>query len=50
MLVYERRKKKPLKILASPEEVAVNKDKLQYDPKKEEYYKLVDYRECADDI
>ena len=50
MLVYERRKKKPLKILATPEEIETNKEKLSFDAKKEEYYKLVDYRDCADDI
>jgi hypothetical protein len=47
MLVYERRKKRPIKILAAPEEP---KDDMTYDAKKEEHYKLVDYRECYEDI
>ena len=50
MLVYERRNKKPLKILATQEEIETNKEVLSFDPKKEEYFKMVDYRECADDI
>lgn len=50
MLVYEKRQKRPIKILATPEEVEANKDKLNYDPKKEEYYKLIDYREGVENI
>jgi hypothetical protein len=51
MLVYERRQKRPLKILATPEEVAEQgKEKFQYDAKKEEHYKLIDYREGVEDI
>jgi hypothetical protein len=50
MLIYERRVKRPIKILATPEEVAENKESLQYDAKKEEYFKMVDYRECYEDI
>jgi ubiquitin carboxyl-terminal hydrolase 34 len=44
MLVYEKRQKRPLKILATPEEVETNKDQLLFDAKKEEHYKLIDYR------
>ncbi len=40
MLVYEKRQKRPLKILATPEEIETNKEKLLHDPKKDEYYKL----------
>jgi hypothetical protein len=50
MLVYERRKKKSLKILATPQEIEEKKDQLQFDAKKEEYYKMVNYRECAEEI
>jgi len=42
MLVYERRKKKPLKVLVLDEE---EKKQALYDEKKEEYYKLVDYKD-----
>ena len=45
MLVYERRKKRPLKILAeTPAEDTV------HDQKKDEHYKMVDYRACVEDI
>ena len=44
MLVYEKRQKRPLKILASPSEVELNKNELLYDAKKDEHYKLIDYR------
>lgn len=50
MLIYEKRQKRPLKILATPEEVEENKEKFHYDPKKEEHYKLIDYREGVEDI
>ena len=60
MLIYERRKKRPLKILASYDEaeeaqklgtVATNSlDKIIYDPKKDEHYRLVSYRDCVEDI
>lgn len=50
MLVYEKRQKRPIKVLATPEEVNVEKEKLLYDSKKEEYYKLIDYREGVEDI
>lgn len=50
MLVYEKRQKRPLKILATPEEVQTKKESLLYDEKKEEHYKLIDYRECVEDI
>lgn len=50
MLIYERKKKRDIMILATPEEIETKKETLQYNAKKEEYYKLVPYRECADDI
>lgn len=54
MLVYERRSKNPIKILASPEEVAAKEEtpntEIQFDAKKEEHFKMVDYRECYEDI
>ena len=58
MLIYERRKKRPLKILAPYDEVEAAKNnglvdsqgKIFFDPKKDEHYRLVDYRECVQDI
>ena len=50
MLIYEKRQKRPLKILATPEEIAQNKDQFIHDPKKDEYYKMVDYRNAVEDI
>jgi hypothetical protein len=50
MLVYEKRLKRPLKILATPEEIQVKKDSLLFDEKKEEHYKLIDYREIVEDV
>ena len=50
MLVYEKRQKRPLKILASPQEVEQSKEKLLFDAQKEEHYKLIDYRECVEDV
>jgi hypothetical protein len=50
MLVYEKRQKRPLKILASAEEVLEKKEQIQHDPKREEDFYLVDYRNAVDDI
>lgn len=50
MLVYEKRLKRPLKILATPEEVQAKKEQLLFDEKKEEHYKLIDYREIVEDV
>ncbi len=50
MLVYEKRLKRPLKILATPEEIQEKKDSLLFDEKKEEHYKLIDYREIVEDV
>ena len=53
MLVYERRKKTPLKILVAKEDVEECKKKNEevfYDEKNDEYYKLIDYREGVEDI
>jgi hypothetical protein len=52
MLIYERRKKKPVKILVDPEEAKASADDatIQYDVKKEEYYRLVDYKTGVEEI
>ena len=53
MLVYERKQKRDLKILVNKEDVQMETEKgekIQYDDKKEEYYKLIDYREGVEDI
>ena len=50
MLVYERRKKRPIKIVVPKEEAEENKEAVIYDEKKEEYYKLIDYKEGVEDI
>jgi hypothetical protein len=54
MLVYERRKKRPLKILVVPgeevEKATSTGVKVIFDTKKEEYYKLINYREGVEDI
>jgi ubiquitin carboxyl-terminal hydrolase 34 len=50
MLVYEKKLKRPLKILASPEDVEKNKEKLEFDEKKEEHYKLINYRDIVEDV
>jgi hypothetical protein len=63
MLVYERRKKRPIKIVVPKEEgeahqaaaTSIEREKEQkldiiYDSKKEEYYKLIDYKEGVEDI
>lgn len=52
MLIYERRKKKPVKLLVDPEEAKASpEDKsIHYDEKKEEYYRLDDYKTCVEEI
>lgn len=50
MLVYERREKKPIKILVPEEEAAAASADVQYDAKKEEYYKLIDYKRGVEEI
>lgn len=53
MLVYERRKKKPLKIVVAKEEVEDTKragESVIYDEKQDEHFKLIDYREGVEDI
>ena len=50
MLVYERRKKRPIKIVVPKEEAEENKQGVIFDQKKEEYYKLIDYKEGVEDI
>ena len=50
MLFYERRKKKPLKILVEEdkvEEEQKNGIEVKYDEEKKEHYKMVNYREAA---
>ena len=53
MLYYERRKKNPIKILVTPEEAEQAKaagQKIETDPKNNEQFKLVDYRQGVEDI
>lgn len=59
MLVYERRKKRPLKLLVPYDEAEKYKnervptsesEKIHYDPKKDEHYRLVDYRDSFNEI
>lgn len=47
MLFYERRKKKPIKVLVPKEEVESQPDKEQIheDKDKEEFYRYVDYKD-----
>ena len=47
MLFYERRKKKPIKIVV-PKEEALDKTDLHHDPKTDEYIKFIDYRQSVD--
>ena len=51
MLFYERRKKKPLKILVAEdkvEEERKNGIEVRHDEEKKEYYKMVDYRKSCE--
>jgi hypothetical protein len=52
MLIYERRKKKPVKILIDPEEAKASPEdpSIHYDEKKEEHYRLVDYKTGVEEI
>jgi hypothetical protein len=53
MLVYERKTKNPLKILVNAEELKETQDngeKVIHDEKKDEHYKLIDFREGVEDI
>jgi len=53
MLVYERKKKKPIKILLMGDELEEEKkgsSQIQFDEKKEEHYKLIDYRDGVEEI
>ena len=52
MLVYERKKKKPVKILVDAEEGKQSADdtSILYDAKKEEFYRLVDYKTGVEEI
>lgn len=49
MLIYERREKKPIKVLVTQEESKDDAD-VKYDDKKEEYFKLIDYRKGIEEI
>ncbi len=49
MLIYERREKKPIKILLTEEEGKSDPEAV-YDSKKEEYYKLIDYKKGIEEI
>ena len=53
MLIYERRKKKPIKILVTEEEskqLEGSEEKVQFDSEKNEYYKLLDYKRGVEEI
>jgi hypothetical protein len=50
MLVYERRKKRPIKIVVNEEEAKIGGEEILHDEKKNEHYKLIDYREGVEDI
>ena len=51
MLVYERRIKKPIKILVPPPtEESKDTTTIFYDDKKEEHYQLVDYKTGVEEI
>jgi hypothetical protein len=51
MLIYERRKKKPVKLLVSPEEAKLSAlPDIYFDEKKDEYYRLVDYKTGVEEI
>lgn len=53
MLVYERRLKQPIKVLVPSEEIEKSKksgDQVIHDEKKDEFYKLIDYKEGVEDI
>jgi hypothetical protein len=52
MLVYERRKKKPVKILVDHEEAKASPEdaSIHFDAKKEEYYRVVDYKTGVEEI
>lgn len=51
MLFYERRVKKPIKILVPEEKVESEKQKTEvhFDEEKKEHFKLVPFKECAAD-
>lgn len=51
MLFYERRRKKPIKILIDEDKVEEEKKagvEVHYDEEKKENYKLVDYRKATE--
>mmetsp|Transcript_23122 Transcript_23122/g.22561 ORF Transcript_23122/g.22561 Transcript_23122/m.22561 type:complete len:398 (+) Transcript_23122:386-1579(+) len=54
MLLYERKKKKPIKIVVPEEEakaeLAKENSHILHEEAKNEYYKLIDYREGVEDI
>jgi hypothetical protein len=50
MLIYERRIKKPIKILVDAEEAKKDPTDIHYDEKKEEHYRLVDYKTGVEEI
>jgi len=50
MLVYERRIKKSIKILVSSEEAKENPVEVHFDTKKEEHYRLLDYKGGVEEI
>lgn len=54
MLVYERKKKRPIKILLQGEDLDEEKAKgvqqIQFDEKKQEHFKYIDYRDGVEEI
>lgn len=53
MLVYERRKKKPIKILVTEEEAKKEQgsgEEIHFDSEKNEHYKLLDYKRGVEEI
>jgi len=50
MLVYERREKKPIKVLVSDDEAKSGIDGILFDEKKEEHYRLLDYKGSVEEM
>ena len=53
VLIYERKKKRPIQIVISKEEaeeVKAKGEEVTYNPEKDEYIKNIDYREGVEDI
>ena len=52
MLIYERRVKKPIKILVTPDEAKAleGTGEIHFDAKREEHYRLLDYKGGVEEI